>query len=115
MFRLLLVPLFGVTTLTAAAGNQDPGAGQDAVVLAELQQALAKAGAAESAAARCRRAPAPLRDTTPVVCQSSSWTSLGYGVESMNWLPSGSLNNANVPHGCFWGGETKSTPRATSS
>jgi hypothetical protein len=39
----------------------------------------------------------------------------GYGLDSMNWLPSGSLNNANVPHGSFWGGMMKSTPRATSS
>ena len=38
-----------------------------------------------------------------------------YGVESMNWLPSGSLNSANVPHCSFRGGVTNSTPRATSS
>jgi len=43
MFRWILVPLILMTTLTVAGGNQGPGAGQNEAVLAELQQALAKA------------------------------------------------------------------------
>jgi hypothetical protein len=36
-------------------------------------------------------------------------------VDITNWLPSGSLKVANVPHGSFFGGPVNSTPRADSS